>query len=214
MAIGTYAELLTAAANWLARDDLTDRIPEFITLTEAKLNRALRCTQMETRATATVDTDSDEPEFIALPGDFQTMRRLRLSGVTGKPLLECVSQQQADDIRYCLRDVSGQPAYFTLFADEMELIPTPSDDYELEMVYRATIPALSEDQTTNWLLSMAPDVYLYGVLLEAAPYTRDDERVSIWVAGYTAAIDALNSLSTERVQTASPMSVRLEGVAP
>ena len=214
MAITTYSELQTAAANWLARDDLTDRIPEFITLTEAKLNRALRCTQMETRATAEVDTTSDEPEFIALPGDFQTMRRLRLSGVTGKPALECVSQLQADDIRYCLRDVSGQPQYYTLFADEMELIPTPDDDYELEMVYRANIPALSDDDPTNWLLTMAPDVYLYGVLLEAAPYSRDDERVTLWAAGYMSAIEALNSLSTERVLNAGPMSVRLEGVAP
>ena len=30
MAIGTFAELKTAAANWLDRSDLTDRIPEFI----------------------------------------------------------------------------------------------------------------------------------------------------------------------------------------
>ena len=40
MAIGTYAELQTAVANWLDRDDLTDRIPEFIALAEAKMNRA------------------------------------------------------------------------------------------------------------------------------------------------------------------------------
>jgi hypothetical protein len=41
MAIGTYSELQTAVANWLGRDDLTDRIPEFIDLAEARLSRAL-----------------------------------------------------------------------------------------------------------------------------------------------------------------------------
>ena len=56
MAIGTYAELKTAVANWLDRDDLTDRIPEFIALAEAKMNRNLRislkCNAHERRVTA------------------------------------------------------------------------------------------------------------------------------------------------------------------
>jgi hypothetical protein len=214
VAITNYTELLAAVARWLARDDLTDRIPEFIALFEAKANRTLRCTQMETRATAEVDTTSDEPEFIALPGDFQTMRRIRLSGVAGKPALECVSQLQADDIRYCLRDISGQPQYFTIFGDELELIPTPNDDFEIEMVYRANLDALSDSNAENWLLSIAPDAYLYGALLEAAPYSKDDERVPLWAAALSNALDALNSLSTERVLTPTPMGVRLEGVAP
>ena len=42
MAIGTYSELQTAVANWLDRDDLTDRIQEFIALAEARMNRILR----------------------------------------------------------------------------------------------------------------------------------------------------------------------------
>ena len=42
MAISTFAELKTAAANWLDRSDLTDRIPEFIALAEARFNRILR----------------------------------------------------------------------------------------------------------------------------------------------------------------------------
>ena len=52
MAIGTYAELQTAVANWLDRDDLTDRIPEFIALAEAKMNRVLRISLMENVSTA------------------------------------------------------------------------------------------------------------------------------------------------------------------
>ena len=52
MAIGTYSELQTAVANWLDRDDLTDRIPEFIALAEAKMNRVLRISLMENVSTA------------------------------------------------------------------------------------------------------------------------------------------------------------------
>ena len=50
MAISTYTELQTAVANWLDRDDLTARIPEFIALTEARFNRLLRVRSMETEA--------------------------------------------------------------------------------------------------------------------------------------------------------------------
>ena len=46
MAINTYATLQTAVANWLDRSDLTDRIPEFIALAEARMNRNLRLALM------------------------------------------------------------------------------------------------------------------------------------------------------------------------
>lgn len=214
MAITTYAELLTAVENWLARSNLTARIPEFIALAEAKLNRELRCMQMERRSTATVDTTSDEPEFVSLPGDFQTMRRIRLSGVAGKPRLSFVSQQQADLLRTSYDNTSGQPAYFTVFGDEIELIPTPGEDYEIEMVYRSFLPALGDDQASNWLLALAPDAYLYGALLESAPYIKDDARISVWGLGFSNAVDSLNRLSAEQSLASAPMAVYIEGPTP
>ena len=54
MAIGTYAELQTAVANWLDRGDLTARIPEFIDLTEARMNRVLRLQLMVNVDTTTL----------------------------------------------------------------------------------------------------------------------------------------------------------------
>ena len=48
MAINTYSTLQTAVANWLDRNDLTDRVPEFISLAEATFNRVLRLRAMET----------------------------------------------------------------------------------------------------------------------------------------------------------------------
>ena len=58
MSITTYAELKTAIASWLNRDDLTSVIPDFIALTEAALNRDLRHLQMIDRDDATIDTVS------------------------------------------------------------------------------------------------------------------------------------------------------------
>lgn len=214
MAISTYAELLTAAANWLARDDLTDRIPEFVALAEAKFNRTLFHPGMETRSTATVNTSNDEPEFISLPTDFQTMRRVRLSGVTGKPRLEFMAQSQLEDYRYSIDNVTDQPKYFTIMGDELELAPTPNQNYTLEMVYRANIPALSVSNTTNWLLTLAPDLYLYGTLLESAPYTAHDERVALWGTAVRTVIDQLNDIGNRQSFDSGPSTVWLPGVTP
>ncbi|MGD9725262.1 MAG: hypothetical protein AB7R40_23565 [Nitrospiraceae bacterium] len=214
MAITTYAELQTAAANWLARTNLTDRIPEFIGLAEAKFNRALRCIQMEARSYASTNILYNEPEFVSLPGDFQTMRRIRLSSVTGKPSLQFLAGRQADEYRTSLGNNSGRPTHYTIFGDEIELIPTPSEDYTLEMVYRRFIPALADDNTSNWLLALAPDAYLYGTLMEAAPYMKDDARIPVWAAGLTYAMDGLNTLSNEQAYMSGPTTVTLEGCAP
>src|SRR5688572_30751641 len=88
--ITDYISLQTAVTEYLARDQdatLIARIPTFIQLAEAKFNRQLFVRQMEQRATAVVDLGSNEPEFISLPADFQSMRRVRLSSAAGKPCL-------------------------------------------------------------------------------------------------------------------------------
>lgn len=217
MAINTYATLVSAVTEWLARDQdatLIARIPDFITLCEAKLNRTLFVPQMEQRSTAMVNTASDEPEFISLPSDFQTMRRVRLSSVTGKPRLSFMSQTQLDDYRYSIDNVTDQPVYFTVTGTEMELAPTPNEDYTIEMVYRANIPALTSSNTTNWLLTLAPDLYLYGVLLEAMPAIKDDGRVALWANGFSTVLNDLNNLGFRQSFDSGPTSISLPGVTP
>lgn len=214
MAISTYAELNTAVANWMARTDLTARIPEFITLAEAKLNRRLFVRQMEARATTTVDTSSTDPEFITLPSDFQSMRSVRLSGVAGKPRLEFYTQTQIDDYRYSIDNVSGQPIYFAIVGSELQLAPTPNENFVLEMVYRANLTALSDNSTSNWLLSLAPDAYLYGALVEASMFMQNDDRVPMWAAAYQAAIDGVNDMAARQSYDAGPSTIVLPGVVP
>jgi hypothetical protein len=213
VSISTYTELQTAVANWLARDDLTARIPEFITLAEAKFNRVLLHPRMETRATLTVDTNLASPEFLDLPTDFQTMRSARLSGVTGKPRLNFMTQTQMDDYRYSIDNVSDQPCYFSITGDEMELAPTPNENYTVQIVYRANIPALASN-STNWLLTLAPDLYLYGALLEASPYIQNDERLSVWGGALATVIDQLNIHGDRQNFDSGPTTISLPGICP
>ena len=61
---------------------------------------------------------------------------------------------------------------------------------------------------------MAPDLYLYGVLLEAAPYMKADERIAVWVAGVESAIDQLNKHGDRQSFDSGPTTIRLPGVVP
>lgn len=215
--ITDFSSLKDTAVEYLAREGdttLITRIPTFIQLFEAKMNRMLFVPQMESRSTATVNIASTEPEFIALPGDFQTMRTARLSSVAGKPRLQFMTPTQLEDYRYRTDNVPGQPIYFSVFGDEMELAPTPNEAYTVEAIYRANIPALSDSNTTNWLLTLAPDLYLYGTLLESAPYIKEDARIQTWSAGVSTALDDLNKLGDRQSFDSGPSTVSLPGVTP
>lgn len=214
--ISDYITLQSTAVEYLARDQdttLIARVPTFIQLFEAKMNRALFVPQMEQRSTTTVDTGSSEPEFVSLPTDFQSMRSVRLSGVTGKPRLGFMSQTQIDDYRFSIDNVTDQPVYFAIVGSEIELAPTPNEDYTLEMIYRKNIPPLSTN-STNWLLTLAPDLYLYGTLLESAPYIKEDGRIQTWAAGLSSALDDLNNLGNRQSFDSGPSSISLPGVTP
>ena len=214
--ITTYTELQAAVTEYLARDQdatLIARIPTFIQLTEAKLNRELYVRQMEARATALTDPGADEPEFIALPADFQSMRRIRLSSVSGKPHLDFKSGTQLDEYRSSIGNAVGQPQFFTIFGSEIELAPTPDAIYTIEMVYRSNIPALASN-ATNWLLTLAPDLYLYGALLESAPYIKEDGRIQTWALGFSTALDGLSRLGLTSTFNAGPMAMRPSGATP
>ena len=81
MAITTYAELKSSIANWLNRDDLTSVIPDFISLTEAGINRDLRHYKMVNRVDATLDS-----RYVQVPADWLETLRFSLTSDGTRPL--------------------------------------------------------------------------------------------------------------------------------
>ncbi len=211
MAISTYAELQSAVTNWLARSALADRIPEFITLAEAQLNLLLKCRDMEQRSTAVIDMLAGEPEFLSLPSDYQSMRRVRISSVTGKPRLIYVANAAMDEMRYARANATGMPVYFTVIGSEMELFPTPDSAYTVEMTYRKLIPALASNPTGNWLLTSHPGAYLYASLMEAEPYMKNDARIATWAAKLATVVEQINLISDQAAFNAGPLTMRVSG---
>jgi hypothetical protein len=214
--IQTYSDLQAAVIEYIARDQDTvfiARIPTFVQSFEAKANRLLFVRQMEQRSTAVVDITQPDPEYIALPTDFQSMRRARVSSASRKPPLSFMSGEQIEEFRAYRGDAPGFPQYFTIFGSEIELCPTPGEDCTIEMIYRQNVPPLSAN-ATNWLLTLAPDLYLYGALMETAPYIKEDARLQTWGTAFQTALDALNNLGLTSTFNAGPVAVRISGVTP
>ena len=184
MAIGTFAELKTAAANWLDRSDLTDRIPEFIALAEARFNRILRIRDMETVSTA-ISTVAGTREY-SLPTGFVQMKEFHLTTEPITPLSYITPEMMS---RMWAGSTTAKPQVFTIIADNVRLGPSPDAVYTTSMLYYKTFTALSTDNTTSDMLTKNPDVYLYGTLLEAEPFIMNDERVALWATAFKQAID-------------------------
>jgi hypothetical protein len=79
------------------------------------------------------------------------------------------------------------------------------------MVYRQNVPPLASN-STNWLLTLAPDLYLYGALMEASPYIKNDPRIQVWGTLMASALNDLNELGKVSAFNAGPMTVRPAGL--
>lgn len=205
MPLDTYANLQAAVADFLNRDDLSAAIPTFISLAEADINRKLRDWRMETRTTLTATT-----QYTALPADWLETIRLQVTGGTSD--LELASQGALAEMRAAINDQTGRPTHYALTGGQLELFPTPSQSYSLDLVYVAKVPALSNVATSNWLLATAPDAYLYGALTQSAPYLKDDARTAIWAGLYNEAISGLNMASERARYSGANLRLRIRGM--
>ena len=193
MALTTYAELKTSVGDWLNRSDLTTAIPDFISLAEAQIERNLRTRQMIVRSTASLST-----EYSAVPDDFLEAKTFKLD--TNPPTPMQFETIDSMDNLSTVYTASGKPAYFSVVGGQFRFVPTPDTTYTGEVTYYAKLSKLSASNTTNWLLTAAPDIYLYGSLMQAAPYLQDDARITVWAALYKNGLEELK-LADDRSST-------------
>ena len=190
MSLDTFANLKTAIADWLWRandTDLTTYIPDFITLAEAEMNRRIQTRRRVAREDFTIDS-----EFEDVPSDFSSVVAFRLSSTDPDSRLKYVSPDTAAEmIGSTYADATGQPKYYTIVGGSFQFIPAPAGTYTGKLTYREKIPALTISNTSNWVLTDHPDVYLYGSLIHAAPFLKNDDRVAVWGALHERALQSL-----------------------
>lgn len=170
MAISTFAELKTAVANWIDRTDLSSRIPEFITLFEAQVNRRLLVRPQTTSTTITMSSGSG-----SLPSDYLEWKRVTWDGSTDREL-DYVTPSFLK--AFNPTGASADPHYFTIEGGTIKVARL--SDTSLDLLYSQKVPALSDAATTNWLLTAHPDAYLFGSLTMSATFTSDAENGRAW----------------------------------
>ena len=188
MALSNYTELQASVADFLNRAYLTAVIPDFIRMTESELNRVLRTREMSVRTRAPVSE-----QYVKLPDDYLGMRNIELvtSPVT---VLEYRNLENLDAHR--ASDATGKPIFYSIMQNNIEFAPVPDSEYTLEIVYYQKIPQLGTEVTeftTNWLLDSHPDIYLYGSLMQSAPYLQADERIGVWAGKFQQVLEQLKT---------------------
>lgn len=185
MALDTYAGLKAAVASWAIRTgdaQFEAQVPDFITLAEKRFNRSLRVGGMEKTVTLTPDGLG----AVVLPADYLEYRSVS-PGVAGYGEMEMVDPgSQVGDYRN-----GGVARRFSISGNVLQTYPLAGNGVIL--TYFAKVPPLSDASPTNWLLDKAPDLYLYGSLLEAAPYMEEDNRAQLWKTYYDTAMMDLKS---------------------
>lgn len=197
--ITNYSTLKSTIADYLNRADLTSQIETFIQFAEADMNTRLRCREQIVRAEAT-----SSAEYVQLPADW--LEAINLHIVGGQQPLRYITLDEADIVNK--EQLYVGPHYYSLMNGAIEIVPAPAEDIDIEMIYYAKIPALSDQNTTNWLLTKAPDVYLYGALTHAAPFLMDDQRIPVFAQIYLTRTQALIDESQKSLHSGSPLIAR------
>ena len=201
-----YLSLQDALADELDRTDLAVQIPMFIQLFEAYVERTLRVRQMLCKGQS-MGWRSDK--FVPLPPDFLEARNVNVvygvespsdpnQLVDGKVFQATYQPPGTLDQMFERNPQFGPNTqhHFTFYENTIEIYPDLGDKgqpYRLDIEYYAKIPRLgaplvdgqegvegAEFVNSNWLLDSFADIYLYGSLVNSAPYLRDDPRIALW----------------------------------
>lgn len=200
MPFTNYAELKAATAGWLHRD-LAAQIPDFIVLAETGINRIAQVRSMENEVALTLATGA---RSIALPTGFETPLAVWLGTTHRHPLAPATPEELP------ISGSAGCPTYWCVDGAAIAF-DCPSDTARtVTLRYRGGF-RLSDTAPTNALLTKHPDVYLYGTLLQAAPWIRDQAMLQTWQVFYDRAVKEVNATES-RARAAAPLRTELAGL--
>lgn len=207
MPFSNYTELKTAVADWLARDDLTSQIVDFIRLAEIRVQQDL---EMNYTREVAVGNLVAAQSYLALPSGFVDPIQLTIK-TTPVRRIQVVSPYELEAVR--AHDTSGIPKAGYARGTAFELGPVPGDTHEYELLYWAGVTALSDAAPTNWLLTNCPNLLLYGALIEAALYMDDEGSATRWATAYDRARMEVRRHQWRARSGGGPLRVRPDFVA-
>jgi len=210
MALTTYSGLKTALANWLNRTDLTSEIADdFIKLAESDFNAKLRIRQMEQIDSITIDSETE-----TVPTGFIGVRSFYILASSTKYVLEYITPHNMFEIK--AGSTTARPRVYTIESyNEVETLrfgPAPDTSYTGYLSYYKSFGALSDTNTTNYILNNHPGIYLYGSLYHAANFLGgiDPNQVQQWLQMYIAAMERCENNDKQDSYGGAPVQQRTD----
>lgn len=191
----TYSTLQTDVAEYLHRTDLTTLMPTFVRRAEAYLFRELNVKDLATSVAGTTTG-----EYAALPTDFGSVSKITVNYGSTEYSLDYKSESEVS--------TTSVPTKYALESNQLRIFGASTGQAYI-LYYIPKIPALSDSNTTNWLLTNAYDLYFYATALEAAKYTRDQQEEAKLSALVGALLDSVRRAS-ERKGLPSTASLQIK----
>jgi hypothetical protein len=194
----TYNNLVTDIESYLERTDQAtlSKIPTFIGLAEQVIASEIKF--LGNLVVVQSNMVSDQP-VIQKPARWRKTVSMNVT-INGerKPVL----LRKYEYLREFWPDPTetGEPQYYCDYNyDHWLIAPTPDDDYAYEVLYYERIQPLDESNQTNWFTQYAPQALLYGSLLQAMPFLKNDERIGMWQQQYLAIMEVLKTEDVARI---------------
>lgn len=203
--ITDYTTLQTAVTDYLARSDLSTWLPNFVQNWEERFYRNPYNWGRWMEDSLSVAISSG---VAAVPADFLGLRAAYLDGISAPPL-QWVSLQQL--LTRFPRTISGQPKWISRDAENFVFGPVAQSGTLVGTYYAKpeTLRAADSGGTSDehWLVLNAPDLLLYGALMEAEAFLKNDQRIPLWKAAYDEALSAYRKFQCEQSYSSSGLSV-------
>jgi hypothetical protein len=201
----TYDSLTSTVLQYLERSDaaVVAAIPTFITLCEFEIAQEIKTLGQLTVANSTVTPNNP---VLSKPARW---RKTVSMTVNNGSSMQPVFVRKFEYLKNYWPDATqtGVPAYYAdTDYEHWYLAPTPDTAYTFEVLYYERIAPLSSTNQTNWLTQYAPNAMLYGTLLQAMPFLKNDSR-AIFQQKYSEAIAALKTEDMARVADRQAVAV-------
>ena len=193
----TYDSLTSTVLQYLERKDkaVVDAIPTFITLAEFEIAEQIKTLGQLQVAETTLSAGNP---VMQKPARWRKTVSMSIT-VDGKK--QPVLLRKYEYLKNYWPDASqtSNPLYYAdTDWDHWYLAPTPDQDYAMEVLYYERVAPLSSTNQTNWITQNAPNAMLFGTLLQAMPFLKNDQR-TIFQQKYTEALQTLKGEDVARV---------------
>lgn len=176
-----------------------EQIPKLINFAERRIARDIKIQGFQTVVTTIMQSGV---AVMPKPDRWRETISMNLGSGTGSANRQLLFTRSYE---YCRtywpnEDVTAQPLFYADYDYQHWIFaPTPDNAYPIEIMYYELPQLLDETTQQNWLTNFAPNALLYGTLLEATPFLKNDDRIPVWLNFYQMAVDSLNTEDIKKI---------------